>query len=707
MSNCLLVPIHIDALVSDGSPLREQMVDYTLLPYFNDNRVQNDGTAYLSDRIRSKLVFPEHPTANPYNLSLTPGLHLHWALPDALTQGEQQGAELIFPRVPNRWLISRRGGGDSYKDQQWVVESDYFGPLGQGNLENAVSVHMPPNTGDTDSNYRQQPWRYMGRTLTLGEWKSSHRQADYAPALSAIGPLNHTHTLDTEKTSFAAFYPNCHSVFGFCDAEITPGTTLTADLHYDVIGWYSNPAQDYLLNWFSQWQQTWDASVKHRQEQADIAALTTYQAAEKYKLLTDFEARFGWALSSKSEQGKLADLGQRPQRIVCYAQIEFSSGKALTAAHSIESAFDTQVTIGNTAMEALSAHLAETLSKHGGLTDTMRQQYGIAASGASAKQSEKTVKTIIEEQLEAIQLSEDLEHRRLDVGFKFAEARHERQFTAATTGVLWRLMPQDRGEIKSVDAEATSSHPVAAQPTLPYALAHLLNDLNLKQSRYEQAAQSLETARQYLFADWHKYLSSRYPGYGESPYPDAGQIQFYLRRDVIPRLELQQTQLGMKPAEVNALLQHMVQGSRLDSFSSSQLPTVGTPAMDLLQAIEAMAVAVAKYNSGLGAKSQTDKKSGMLYQLQQAPAPRYWQPNEPVILMTGDGIQPTSRHGKDAKASKQGLTGCAIIADVFDFKNLTPSTLTALQNTIADQAKNTKGTNIGISTWTNNPWNPY
>ncbi|MEM9219955.1 MAG: hypothetical protein AAGD25_37215, partial [Cyanobacteria bacterium P01_F01_bin.150] len=236
---------------------------------------------------------------------------------------------------------------------------------------------------------------------------------------------------------------------------------------------------------------------------------------------------------------------------------------------------------------------------------------------------------------------------------------------------------------------------------------HLLNDLNLKQSRYEQAARSLETERQYLFADWHKYLSSRYPGYGDSPYPDAGQIQFYLRRDVIPRLERQQAQLGMEPARVNALLQQMVQGSRLDSFSSSQLPTKDTPARDLLQAVEAMAIAVAECNSRLSAKTNDGKTVGVAYELRQAPAPRYWQPNDPVILMTGDGVQPTLRHGKDAKASDKGLTGCAIVEDVFDFENLTQSTLTALERAIAKQAEHHQDTNIGFSIWTENPWNPF
>ena len=35
------------------------------------------------------------------------------------------------------------------------------------------------------------------------------------------------------------------------------------------------------------------------------------------------------------------------------------------------------------------------------------------------------------------------------------------------------------------------------------------------------------------------------------------------------------------------------------------------------------------------------------YYLEQIPAPRYWQPNNPVVLLEGDSVKPTQRHGAD------------------------------------------------------------
>ena len=57
---------------------------------------------------------------------LDAGVHLHWALPDGLSQGVQQpDGTLAFAAVPNRWLVTRiltTAGTTTAK--QWVVESD-------------------------------------------------------------------------------------------------------------------------------------------------------------------------------------------------------------------------------------------------------------------------------------------------------------------------------------------------------------------------------------------------------------------------------------------------------------------------------------------------------------------------------------------------------------------------------------------------------
>ena len=82
MSNILLVPVHLDALVLD----RDQMVvettaDFSRLPYCFNKYDINPDIANISEEL----------VATPFqneNLLLKAGIHLHWSLPDALTKAQ-------------------------------------------------------------------------------------------------------------------------------------------------------------------------------------------------------------------------------------------------------------------------------------------------------------------------------------------------------------------------------------------------------------------------------------------------------------------------------------------------------------------------------------------------------------------------------------------------------------------------------------------
>ena len=115
-TSSLLVPIHLDAWVVDPSsrqPTAIYKADYTRLPQF------------LS------LLDPPFAASN---IEKTVGIHLHWALPDALTHARTPatgGDETVFPLVPNRWLIARFNAPSTggWQCKLWVVQSDYVGGL--------------------------------------------------------------------------------------------------------------------------------------------------------------------------------------------------------------------------------------------------------------------------------------------------------------------------------------------------------------------------------------------------------------------------------------------------------------------------------------------------------------------------------------------------------------------------------------------------
>jgi hypothetical protein len=71
-------------------------------------------------------------------------------------------------------------------------------------------------------NGNHQPFRYLGRKLPIEAWLENDPDAEYLPSLTAVG---------YGEPTFAAFYPNCHSVFGFYDDY---SATNLEGLQYDV-----------------------------------------------------------------------------------------------------------------------------------------------------------------------------------------------------------------------------------------------------------------------------------------------------------------------------------------------------------------------------------------------------------------------------------------------------------------------------------------
>lgn len=75
-----MVPVHLNALyLPQEQQVVEAMADFSRQPYFDGKRDVNPDVANISEEIVSQ------PFQNQ-NLPLNAGIHLHWALPDALTK---------------------------------------------------------------------------------------------------------------------------------------------------------------------------------------------------------------------------------------------------------------------------------------------------------------------------------------------------------------------------------------------------------------------------------------------------------------------------------------------------------------------------------------------------------------------------------------------------------------------------------------------
>jgi hypothetical protein len=575
MSNILMVPIHLDALFLTGDRLvTEARADFSRLPYSNGTRDKNPDIANISESVLSE-VFEDQ------NLTLKKGIHLHWSLPDALTRGIQDAATSVidYPAVPNRWLVTRRK--NSVIKKQWIVESDYLHPEGQDNTYGGIVYPFDLSQSNLPSGTTHQPFRYLGRKIPFNDWPKAGTPSRLEK-LTAVG---------YGEPAFAAFYPNCHSVFGCYDPDVNQASSLTG-LQYDVIGWYSNKDQDP----FHQFMQS----------------LSLTGADE---IVNAVKEEFTWQTT--------VDPADKPDGMICYARITFEPGTNLENQQQKQAV---KVALGNTGTEALSAFLANEL-------DPGRKQ-------------------ILEEQLEALQLLKKVGNRKLDIGPKFNESFHEKEFTAVGGGTIWTIHPETAGGNQQEEQ---------TQVTLPPDLAHDLNALNGAQAEYDRACEEIKSMRHLLFIDWYKYMMCAYPpDDSRDDYPDIDRVKFYIENNGIPALREKLAQAGQLKFRRNQKIK------------------------DLIRKLAAQAPG---------------------FVLRQQTAPRYWQPNEPVVLLSGDAVKPGKRHGFDGRQHEDNLLQCQTLSITGD--SITTDNFPVILAEIDKMKPGDNEEKIGFSTWETQPWHPF
>jgi hypothetical protein len=620
MSSILMVPIHLDALLlTKDRPFVEARADFTRLPYSNGTRDVNPDIPYIGEAIVSS-PFQNH------NVYLTAGIHLHWALPDALTRGTRTQQGTVFPAVPNRWLVtrSRRIGTDPpVIESEWVVESDYLYPDGADNPAGSINIPVDPDPARS----KYAPFRYLGRKLPLDAWPAADPHPEYLDRLTAVG---------YGEPTFAAFYPNCHSVFGFYDPQYA---NARADgLQYDVIGWYSRDDRDQLAHTVR------DARAAYQQQHPD-------EAPDAAALADAIQQTLRWTVT-------LAPGQECPEQMLCYARMTFDLAGGFAELPDVGAG--TAIAVGNTGTEALAAYLASTVDSGQKLT--------------------------IEEQLESLLLAFRLEHQQLDIGMKFQEARHENGFKAISSGSLWIIRPETAATAPA-DAEAAQE-----QATLSEHLAAQLNTVNLQQQAYDRAQHEIESMRKQLFADWYKYMLCAYPPEDtRDEHPNADEVKHYIERKDLARLRNSIAAAGT--------LQLGQDDDGNFARASAGDSAAGSLAATLAQSINGMLDAIAALNAQAAAASAP-------YVLKPIEAPRYWQPNDPVVLLAGPDAEASHRHGQDGRLRADGTLECQVLPDA-TIQSVIPTKLAAIRDQIDRIARAAVGETIAFGTWSRPAWNPF
>lgn len=320
-----------------------------------------------------------------------------------------------------------------------------------------------------------------------------------------------------------------------------------------------------------------------------------------------------------------------PDSMLLYGGIEFKKDPITP-----DKEREITLTVGNTQTEALSAFLANKLSSN----INIRQQ--------------------IEDQLEAMQLEFRLRDKKLDTLARFKELRHENEFTAVNSGFQWIL----KKDTVNKDKEIPDS--------LPDSLNTKLDKINKLQREYNDSIIRIELMRKQLFSDWYKYMICCYPPDNSiSDYPDPDLVKYFIETKDIKPLESAIFRTG----KIKTLTRNG-KGRILKLEEESSKDSLAAHLVGLVD--------------NLNFELENNKLQN--YYLDQIPSPRFWQPNNPVLLIEGE--QHSKRHGCDGMLQCD-LFSAELYTIDYNFDLLTEAV-----------GKLLKSGNFGYNLWTKQPWNP-
>ena len=630
----LMVPVKVDALfqASDALAIGSDIA-FDELPYFDSELGLdiNPSSPYLA----------ESCVAQPFkdsNFVLKKGMHLKWCLPDFLQSShpissenhkktDQVNASVSFPPVPTRWLISRYSKDTTKPEKQWVVESDTLyadlkGSLLYGHAQTSIEI-------DIDSGER--PYTYMGRVSTLAEWLA--RKGQVGSGFTTWKDTHNNKPLTAAgwgTPAFDTFYPNSNGVFSFYDPQIT--ATGYDELSYSIIGWYGDQDDDYWASFVNDFDreshhQNID-NIEHLEEQQK----QTFKREFVEKMLVD---KLGIRITAEANELVLPQSG-----MICYAKV-IPNIKTNKASKINVSKF--KVAVGNTPTESLSAML-------------VGEKF---ADLDSAKREKK------EDQFEAMLLGGQLKSLKMDIGAKFREIRHQGEFAAADGGTIWRIEIVDGNQQKALHGDP---HAKVKRPSLPSEASIYLEKLNKAQANYDRVTDELESAKAAVYADWCRYMQCAYPPAGEtSDYLDSSKVMDMMRKGSLATYREAINRRGIE-------LVFNKDGPLANSTDANRGHSLAV--LDAHATIE-------QYLSQVANKS-ISKLAKNSWEVHHSPAPRYWEPAPPVIVLA----LPAKTIRVQQRSSRSEFTQCRIFSKPINLnadKHDVQALLDWLQTTCAEE----------------------
>jgi len=620
----LLVPINVEALVV-GEDRRTQWMNLT--PDFQK--------VYRRDQVLGQQL---EPSFSPSTGLHQPGVHLHWALPDGLTHGvaANDGEQPEFPCIPNRWLVVRfwdQAAGNEKLDLQykaWIMESD--------TVTDDTGATVWPTLTTAKLQKKEDYYVFVGRHWELPQWPGE-----------SSGPEVEITAIGYGDPAFAAYYPACKNILGFCDdndLKVLEDATLT----YAVVGWYSDPSKDPLQQSFTN-QPDGDLATELEQlsDLADFLGSELAAGMEAFFRLDGFLARTQWiypgfdeAQARVNEAKDLAlDLKNSNETMTLFQRAQkekkIDNSGAIAELKKKIAALKKELQSCGAANADLQDNFPAHILCHGiiaGIQWKKKPDSGVPRGkphhisvGNTAVDSlsalfEKQCGAEFAKLLSVFQydLLSELEKPGGDsiVDFKV----HERSYARLSRGIRWDLLQDTRSGFSAIQEDRAQPMEDLAPP-IPGDIRTLLEQLNMSQRRINQRKRELGSLMSELYATWYKKVLNTQAG-GE-------------KAD------------GRKLTDRITRLQQDIERAADDIASWEVVDQKEKPPNN---------------RRPKGAEWEEIKRQlGTFlpgWNLQAFDEPEFWRPNDPMVLLAGDAFQRPQRHGADGRYRADGRLLCRL-----------------------------------------------
>ena len=435
----------------------------------------------------------------------------------------------------------------------------------------------------------------IGASYDIATWETM-TDATGQLYLQAVGPAN---------VSFAAYAPFVLNVFNFTDNDLPPEGTGVYNYTYMVVGWYSDPPTADPLRGVSIYPQGSAAYVPPIWASED--EWNSQTAAERLRAIL---ARMLWSVEG--------DIPASPPATSLYhglvsdVQWPYSTlGNAGINEASI------RVAVGNTSVDAL-ASLIQAEAQQQAQIDPNDSQAWITAGNNLAWLTEAAMYDLL-----------DL------YGTPGGSVLIEQQIQQAwygsyPGGTVWDV----------VSAVPQAAGQAAVQPNLTpaqqAALDTQLAALNQSQRTFDAAERQLEWLQSNLYIMWLKYAMSNIQyGWGQAPItqPPWNTLSYFVVTQFYPAL-------------FNAVWdQYCIVSTQQQALPS---PTDDAAANQWANA----------HWSFPAPDNQTTTLADLGLKLKAGALPRFWHPNDPVVLIAG--LDRAQKHGEDGRYNDDGTLTCRL-----------------------------------------------